>query len=673
MGYDDRVSKENGEYRGDKEKKEHLVHAPYNFVPFSERVQLPYEDETQLPRHDRFDPEKRTGEIRISLTAETPVFVSNGERENPHFFQGADGSFMIPGSTIRGLVRENVQILGFGRVQAGEDLEDYQIFFRKVAAARDSTDKSLQQYYHNALEVTTKKSNNQNFYSIPQKVSAGYICCEGKAYKIYPANGNYLRVSRKCDEVQKFNILEEDIGESKRRNHARTVKVFYLERGGEVEQIQAMKNEVPEGMKAGVLLYTGEPVNSKEKPNCIYLFPEIDRNANPVVLSKEDVLSYIEDWEKRKNSLEAYYDSKFWKLPDESEEPKPVFYARYEGHTYCGMSLFLRIGYRYPLSHGLPDYAEETDKKFDYPHAMFGFAKPEGSYRSRVSFGDLKADKGAGEMEEVSVILGEPKPSYYPGYVTPDRQSSSAVDYNEENFKLRGYKQYWFKADVHAPDPGDKKRVATILRPLPSEKTKFRGVIRYKNLTKEELGLLLWALRLEEGCFQGVGMGKPYGFGRVKVEIEQLTEYDLEHLYGGELYSAQMRHSEKSLDIAVDEYIHLYQVSAGQKLKRKNDRSICEYSEIQDFFFLKSSIQSEDRFSYMSLEEYKNTVEPLPTVWKLRKEEEKSKKEENSLSKKEIDVPKSEEEKIMEQMTAWMKNVNTSMDRSQGRKRKGKK
>ena len=111
------------------------VRAPYNFVPFHtkgasgadgtaqgqrvERVLVRYDSLEALPRHDRIDPKLLTGEIQVTMTAETPVFVSDGNKENPHFFRGPNGEFMLPGSTIRGMVRQNMQILGFGPARGG--------------------------------------------------------------------------------------------------------------------------------------------------------------------------------------------------------------------------------------------------------------------------------------------------------------------------------------------------------------------------------------------------------------------------------------------------------------------------------------------------------------------------------------------------------------------------
>ena len=94
---------------------ESTVHAPYNFVPFTgKKPFIRYGSPEELPPHDRILPELHSGEIRVTLRAETPVFISDGEKEDPRFFRGPDGRRMIPGSTVRGMLRENLQILGYG-------------------------------------------------------------------------------------------------------------------------------------------------------------------------------------------------------------------------------------------------------------------------------------------------------------------------------------------------------------------------------------------------------------------------------------------------------------------------------------------------------------------------------------------------------------------------------
>ena len=58
-----------------------------------------------------------------------------------NFFRTPAGTCAIPGSSLRGLVRENMQILGFGLVRPEEDLQDYQIMFRKVADFQTDSNK----------------------------------------------------------------------------------------------------------------------------------------------------------------------------------------------------------------------------------------------------------------------------------------------------------------------------------------------------------------------------------------------------------------------------------------------------------------------------------------------------------------------------------------------------
>ena len=90
------------------------IRAPYNFVPFSNKVLCRYNSVEELPSHDRLDKDLHSGEIHLTIEAKTPLFISDG---NDHFFRTPAGTCAIPGSSLRGLVRENMQILGFGLVR----------------------------------------------------------------------------------------------------------------------------------------------------------------------------------------------------------------------------------------------------------------------------------------------------------------------------------------------------------------------------------------------------------------------------------------------------------------------------------------------------------------------------------------------------------------------------
>ena len=129
---------------------------------------------------------------------------------------------------------------------------------------------------------------------------------------------------------------------------------------------------------------------------------------------------------------------------------------------------------------------------------------------------------------------------------------------------------------------------------------------------------LLWSLRLEEGCFQTVGMGKPYGYGRMRLRIDRLRLLDDGRLYGGDL-SADPWTDETD---QVDRYIDRYDCSALAEAGGAPPARVRDQPEIQDFFFMKRTVRDGRDTSYMRLEEYRKVRTPLPAVRSIRDREE---------------------------------------------------
>lgn len=592
-----------------KQETEKKVHAPYNFVPFSGKIIERYRDMDELPDYGKIDPDLKTGEIHITLETQTPLYISNGKEEKEEdFFRGADGKYQIPGASIRGMLRENMQILGFGLIRPGEDIADYQIYFRDMTSAKGSSGNEVKKYYMRALGIDSKNS-----VSIPQNVSAGYLHNENGEFYITPSR--YIRVSRENQGMSAF-MKNGEI------ETATYIDVAYIEGENIIKKIVPLKNRKP-GMKEGILLSTGKPVNQK---NHLYVFEKEQITDEIVTVEKEDIISYQEDWEKRENVLGKKAD--FWKIPDNGKS-KPVFYARHEGHLYFGMSLFLRIGYPHSIAEGLPDShkkrvkdEKEQEKPFlDYPYAMLGFARGYAAYRSRISVGDFHVAERRTSNNEYSIIGAEPKPSYYTGYIKDGKS------YAEETFSLRGYKQYWMRENIVQPPEIKNKNMGKQIHPV-EKKTLFKGIIRFKNLHDDELGLLLWALKLDEGCYQSLGMGKPYGFGRVKVTIDELAE-----IKPSEFYSLKgLTEGMKNRNSSIEEYIERYKKYASEKLaegekskksKKEKKKAVASLNEIKDFMFIhKISQLPEVEMSYMALSEYGNETKILKPLSEYRKEHE---------------------------------------------------
>ena len=108
------------------------IGAPYNFVPFKEEKRVYSVSDTPTPHNSAAD-DLLSGEISYEFESKTPVFVDDGTNSH-HFHKNAWGEYSIPGSSIRGLIRNNVQILGFSSF--ADDIDDYALMYRNVANSK---------------------------------------------------------------------------------------------------------------------------------------------------------------------------------------------------------------------------------------------------------------------------------------------------------------------------------------------------------------------------------------------------------------------------------------------------------------------------------------------------------------------------------------------------------
>lgn len=583
------------------------LHAPYNFVGFGNKVIVRYDDVKSLPKHDVIDSNLKSGEIHYSLKAVTPVFVADGGN-SPQFYRGISGKYEIPGSTIRGLIRQNTHILGMGLMRIGEDIEDYTLFYRDVG----NKNSEVGEKYKALIGL-------KNGERIPYKVKAGYIECRGGKYYIVESENGFYRLSRKNSSIS--NIYP--YGEVP---PAEVKTVWYTLKNDWVEKLAA-EQPTDRNFSKGLLFSTGKPVKGKDgKINSLYVFTE-KKNEEGEQISIEDISNYRKDLEFRKKALKSNRNDRnidFWQLPGEGEY-KPVFYFREQGHTYFGMSLFLRVMYDKSIAHGLPqvhkDYNNLDDENIvlDYVYSIFGFTHGKEAYRSRVSFSNAEIVNDVKHQAEIDMVQGEPRPSFYPAYLKS--VDGKPGNYLDSNFKLAGYKQYWMKQAEKPEITGKKNNEVPKMSPLPAG-TQFRGVVRFKNLTEDELGLVLWAMRLEKDCYQSIGKGKPYGYGCMKLEIEGIKEYNPDELYGaGSLFGKNLKIDKEN----VDRYIDIYKNYASEKLAKgeKKSRRIDKLSNIMDFMFMHSIIDDKSvNSSYMTLGEYGNKRIVLKTAHDFRIEKE---------------------------------------------------
>lgn len=403
-------------------------------------------------------------------------------------------------------------------------------------------------------------------------------------------------------------------------------------------------NSLPFGVRKGCVLSSGWMDGKKN----LYIIPEAHGCAgHSYKIEEDDVKAFLADLNKRLNTLKRYFDHEqkgkeqkdkeqskekakaFFGLPQSEGECRPIFFIRVGNRLYFGFTPRLRLFYDYTIKNGIEESLKTGE--IDYCKAIFGYSEGKESYKSKVSFLDAKMICGQGqknnhlELPEKELILADPKPTSYWDYLIQDsndsNNSSEPVTYNDSKMKLRGIKQYWLhkepvpleKSTNQKNDGKDKENGAgTKFHPL-DKGAEFEGKIRFWNLTKDELGLLLWSVRLDADpgrYWMNVGRAKPYGYGNISLELISAKRLDMQ-----QAYSLECLNLNPFEDINVEDAIQAYKSHINAFLKGKKIDSL---ASIKQFFKMKDSVNMPcaDKIKYMCIDhgDYQNRRVPLQSV-----------------------------------------------------------
>jgi len=155
--------------------------------------------------------------------------------------------------------------------------------------------------------------------------------------------------------------------------------------------------------------------------------------------------------------------------------------------------------------------------------ALFGT----GFYKSRVSFGFAfpASEKPALLNQGKHVILPlleRPRPTWSIPGKADNAQKKTEVPGRKFYVHHQGWKNVLKKSDEPEESKREKKTENNRSVQVMDKEQEFQFEIRFENLRDWELGLLIFALRLEKGLALKLGMGKPLGFGSVKIQIKGL-------------------------------------------------------------------------------------------------------------------------------------------------------
>jgi len=482
--------------------------APYRFVPLSALVMLP--DWADLVSHDMPFADGVSGELSYRITAHTRLCVGGEQKpasqEAPgevYFYRTPDGEPAIPGSSLKGMLRNVLEIASFARFR---QVEDQHLGVRDI-------------------------SDSKNFYCgamVRRPSSAGWLTYESGRWSIRPCR--FARLHQKA--------LVEWLGEDKkaRWKAAKSAAERYALIGllprlrfatepstkGQSQLLARPEREAP---NEGSVVVTGQPGPAYDagKTAKKYEFVFYDEQSAQLAVPPQVMAGFSQIHETSDEWAFWLRQLKGGRL----ERGIPVFYHA-NGDTV--ESLGLAFMYKLPYAHSLHQAITHTHSEHlkqqhpDLPDLLFGTlgADESAPLRGRINIGMAFAeDRGLCCDLGAPVILNGPKPTFYPAYIR-QRSAQQYKTLMDADAELAGWKRYPARPLEHAvlsDKAGNKVRVR--LESV-DEGSRFQGRIRFHNLRQVELGALLWALDFggRAELRHGLGMGKPLGYGQVSIEID---------------------------------------------------------------------------------------------------------------------------------------------------------
>lgn len=534
-------------------------------MPLSDRVVFP--DWADRVQHDYPFEDGVHGTFEIEIEAKTPVFV-RGRQDK--FFRTPAGEFAIPGSSIRGMLRNVAEIAWFSKMQRVND------------------------HRYGVRDLHHRKLYGEHMALIHEGqpvplVSSGWLQRvedeAGIAARIVPCSFAKVEYALLQELARKRGIHRFDPGKpqsSVQKYRAWQKGTADLDTRAEVRIL--MRHNPPgkpprlgsygvvrslgDGPEQGRLVFTGQPSryvparakspgSGNPKHHDFFFFAEREDECLDVTREAMRDFEFVHRDRAEQHGLEVAPNVEwgYWKPRFERGERVPVFFLLdAEGKLRAfGLAMMFRLAYRWTTRDAVRNVSFDHlpargDERLDLAELIFGTVPLEegGSkagrhrgMRGRISFGLARCEHGK-EMDEVVEILAAPKASYYPAYLEqnpekgpgepPPKKARGAPDYKtymDDGVRVRGWKRYRQRlapAKGYVPPKADLSRVGTRFRPL-GKGARFRGVVRVHNLREVELGAVLWVLDFggDAHARHGLGLAKPFGYGAVTIRIRDAS------------------------------------------------------------------------------------------------------------------------------------------------------
>ncbi len=531
------------------------IRSPYNFVPVSRHVFFPAWAEAAS--QDRPFEDAVSGTLRLRVETETPLFVRGADGQ---FCRTPDGKFAIPGSSLRGMLRNVVEVATFGKLgrfndhrYGVRDLQNREVYCDHMAKILDGRPTPL---------VTSGWLRKRDDEEHPAEI----LPCDF-------AKIEYELVKQAATEhgVRGFDPGRRQSASNKYERWGGASLAIACEvdvyRGtgqpwlGFFGRVKSLGSGA--ASRQGTLVFTGQPQKhpadyaprpggGKPKHHDFVFFDQA--GARPILVAKETFrdFCFIHSNRGQQNRADDSPNEewKYWKGRFDARKPVPVFFLTQENDAAVrafGLAMMFRLAYRHSVGDAVHAAQPECkSERLDWAETIFGRVEDQAdavrdnhdgmidALKSRISIGLARHVEGGGPLLPVSAVLGAPKASYYPTYLEQvesepgglpprhDGTSRYSTFMAEQPPRVRGWKRY--RPQQADPSPRlparANDRVTTTFAPLPTGSV-FEANLRVHNLRRRELGALLWALDFggHSDARHLLGMARPLGYGRVRLAI----------------------------------------------------------------------------------------------------------------------------------------------------------
>lgn len=464
------------------------ITSPYNFVPLNQQVFYPdwAEQASQdLPFKDGLDVS-----LDIKLTNVSPLFTRNGSKDGKDTFSshiiGENGKrqYFIPATTIKGMLREIVEIMTFGKMQEGKDYQNRYFGYRDVA----------------------RQAGNELNAEYMRKVSKGkpgWLYKEGENYYFAPCSGELEKIAK--DELkQLYPSYQSDPSIWK-------------------SNISVGKNGIypsyPEIEKNGNyyrIVCTGKFGKKQHE----LLFPSAE--DEPILIQKETIEAFTTMYDATPGFSDAKDGESCFLSALENGEKIPVFHLRLEeGKETLGFSRMFKLPFKYNVKQQVEVLQKADINRPDFAETLFGYTGKETSLKGRVqiSHAFMEGEVVDSELIEEKGILGSPKASYYPIYLKQHHSPYKTYDENEGIAGRKLYRVHTKDTTIPLPLNENNPNVESSFKTIPQGQN-FHFRITMHNVKEVELGAVLAALTFNHttGVYFNIGMAKSFGFGKCEIE-----------------------------------------------------------------------------------------------------------------------------------------------------------